>query len=153
MDWAGIRNEYITTTISQRALAEKYGVSHVTLGKRAKREGWLDARRQKDDKTKAKTIEKASERGSNVRLSVYDTAERLLRVVNGQIDSIEGGEPINPKDVATTLKIVRDVLDVKSERDLAEQDARIEKLRREAAGEAQDREITVRFAEGEGWQN
>lgn len=153
MDWGAAKREYITTGISQRALADKYQVSLTAIKKRSTEEGWVDAREQIRHKTTTKLIEKASERGSDVRLKVYDAAERLLGVVLGQIDDLEGKKASEAKDVATTLRIVREILDVKSDKDLAEQEARIRKLEREAAGETQDREITVRFAEGDGWQN
>ena len=43
-DWNIIRAEYITGTISQKKLAEKYGVSFNTLIKRANKEKWNNQR-------------------------------------------------------------------------------------------------------------
>lgn len=39
-DWAAIKNEYLHTKISYKALAEKYGVSVSALSKRAAAEDW-----------------------------------------------------------------------------------------------------------------
>jgi hypothetical protein len=39
-DWRAIRYEYETTTVSQRTLAKKHGISPSTLMKRAMRENW-----------------------------------------------------------------------------------------------------------------
>ncbi len=43
-DWEPIRAEYITTLISQRALAAKHGVNASVLAHRAKREDWMGLR-------------------------------------------------------------------------------------------------------------
>ncbi len=39
-DWAAIKTEYLTTKISYRALAQKYGVSMSAISKRAAEEKW-----------------------------------------------------------------------------------------------------------------
>ena len=46
MDWDAIKQEYISTNISQRELAEKYGVSVSSLGKRCASEGWSQNKEQ-----------------------------------------------------------------------------------------------------------
>lgn len=54
VDWAKIRNEYISTGISTRKLAEKYGVSANTLQARAKREKWAFERAERCTQTARK---------------------------------------------------------------------------------------------------
>lgn len=59
-NWESIRQEYIETDISMRALAEKYGVNFETLAKRAKREKWTDLRKDVIHKASTKLIQKAA---------------------------------------------------------------------------------------------
>lgn len=44
--WAEIEREYITTTIGQRGLAEKYGVTLVTISNHAKKGEWVKKRQK-----------------------------------------------------------------------------------------------------------
>lgn len=40
IDWAGIEHVYRTTNLSLRDIGQRHGIAHVTINKRAKREGW-----------------------------------------------------------------------------------------------------------------
>ena len=60
MDWDAIKQEYISTNISQRELAEKYGVSVSSLGKKCASEGWSGLRKKFRKKVEKKTMEKIS---------------------------------------------------------------------------------------------
>ena len=60
-DWVKIKTEYITTQISQRALAEKYGVTKSVLSKKAVGEGWAKQRQDYRDKSGAKAIQESQE--------------------------------------------------------------------------------------------
>ncbi len=44
-DWQKLRNEYLQTSLSLRALAGRHGVAPSTLRNRAAREGWAQTRR------------------------------------------------------------------------------------------------------------
>lgn len=154
MDWAAIKKEYITTSISQRALAKKYGVSLTAIRRRSVEEGWVAARVQISDKTTTKLVEKASDLASEARSVLYRAAlamaKDLVRIAE------DGSYPAGwkPRDVSGALKDCRDILDLKSEEDLAEQKARIEKLRREAQTEEQTREVRVKIeGAGDGWES
>lgn len=70
MDWNEIRTEYISTDTSYRKLAEKYDVPVSTIFKRAKKENWVDLKKQNDDNMVAKTLETCGEM----------QAERLKRI-------------------------------------------------------------------------
>ena len=65
IDWIKIRNEYISSQISQRKLAEKYNISYSTLKDRSRREKWADSKKivhcKIAAKTEQKTIEKSAE--------------------------------------------------------------------------------------------
>lgn len=151
MDWAALKQEYMTSTQSLRALAKKHNTSYTRVSMHSRAEGWVEARRQFVAKTESKVMEKASEKAANASTMLYDTALEAMSLLK---DLMSGATELSDvKTVTGALKDLKTVLDAKSEADIEEQRARIEKLRREAAGETQDREITVRFAEGDGWQN
>lgn len=61
MDWNKIRTEYISTETSYRKLAEKYDVPVSTIFKRAKKENWVDLKKQNEDNLVAKTLETCGE--------------------------------------------------------------------------------------------
>ena len=58
MDWDAIKQEYISTNISQRELAEKYGVSVSSLGKKCASEWWSGLRKKFRKKVEKKTTTK-----------------------------------------------------------------------------------------------
>lgn len=58
-DWEAIRREYETDGTTVRKLAEKYGVSHTAINKRAKSEGWKKNEGKKVSAEK-KTVQKVS---------------------------------------------------------------------------------------------
>jgi len=73
-DWEAIKSEYITTSISYRKLAEKWGVSFRTLADRAKREGWPIERDNYRNSVVTRTVQIVSSRTSST------NANRLLRL-------------------------------------------------------------------------
>ena len=79
-DWKKIKTEYITTDISQRKLAAKYGVSHVAVSTRSKNEEWVKAREQYKAKTLAKTLEKSSDIEANRLARLMDTTTKAIDV-------------------------------------------------------------------------
>ena len=76
MSWRKIKGEYIAGGISQRALAEKYGVSLPTLARRAKKEKWTAKRKDAD----MKAVEKVSEKKAEI---VADNAVLLEQIKTG----------------------------------------------------------------------
>ena len=76
MSWRKIKAEYVAGGISQRALAEKYGVSLPTLARRAKKEKWTDKRKAAD----RKAVEKVSEKKAEV---IADNSVLIERIKKG----------------------------------------------------------------------
>ena len=73
MSWRKLKAEYIAGGISQRALAQKYGISQATVERRAKKEKWTAKRKQAE----GKAIEKLSEKKAE---AVADNAVLIERV-------------------------------------------------------------------------
>ena len=61
MDWNEIRTEYMSTETSYRKLAEKYDVPVSTIFKRAKKENWVDLKKQNEDNLVAITLDTCGE--------------------------------------------------------------------------------------------
>ena len=76
MNWRKIKAEYIAGGISQRKLAEKYGVNRNLLMRIAQREKWTDRR----DKAEAKALEKVEQKTAEV---VADNAVLMERAKTG----------------------------------------------------------------------
>ena len=98
VNWRKIKAEYIAGGISQRALAEKYGLPQITLERRAKLEKWTTARREAE----AKTIEKLSEKRADCVADNAVTLERIKGKLLGRLERMLDGYP--DKDVAELRK-------------------------------------------------
>ena len=97
VSWRKIKAEYIAGGISQRALAEKYGVPLPTLARRAKKEKWTTKRKAAD----AKAVEKVSEKTAE---AVADNAIVLERIKTKLLAKLEGMVDNYPATQAAELK-------------------------------------------------
>lgn len=135
MDWNVIKTEYITTNISYRKLAAKYGVPFDTLKRRAGDEKWVELRTQHGNKVTTKMMEKAENNAVKYKSMLYELAYKIARQIGEMTDrnSIEelALNGLKPRDITGAIRDIEDVLHIKSEVDLKEQEARIEKLRRD----------------------
>ena len=133
-DWQAIKTEYITTDTSYRKLAQKYGVNHAVIGQRAKSEKWVDLRRQHIDKTQTKALNTISNKQADRAAKLIGVSDLLLDKVKSLLEADEEllVDTSIMKDVSVILKNLKDIQMIRSEADLREQEARIEKLRREA---------------------
>ena len=143
MDWKRIKAEYIAGGTSYRKLAEKYGVSFNTLKTRAREEQWYELRQQKDHKTTTKVIENLSDKESKIDDTYFRCVDKLMRKAEELIETTPIWQPQMLKDMATTMKYLKECKGVKSEADMREQEARIAKLQKEAMEEAKDNEIQI----------
>ena len=73
IDWESIKSEYVTTNISQKKLAEKYGVSKNAVQYRCAVDRWGDQRRQHRDRVMEKTSQRLSDAA----------AERMAQLMGG----------------------------------------------------------------------
>ena len=148
MDWKRIKAEYIAGGTSYRKLAEKYGVSPTTLTKVAGREGWVEARQQADIKKTSKIVDAVSEKEAKKAVDLYDIADLLA----GKVKEIAAtvSDPDSIKKLTSAIKDLKDIKGIKSDADMREQEARINKLRKEAEREDDTtNEIEIVFKAGE----
>ena len=88
-DWLKIKTEYITTDISYRKLAEKYGVSKAQIYKIGGEEHWVELREQFRSKTIAKTVDKIVEKKARQAARVGNLADKLLVKLEKAIDELD----------------------------------------------------------------
>lgn len=130
MDWNQIKAEYIAGGTSYRKLAKKYGVSFSTLRNIAIREKWTDLREQASNKSVTKLVESIGEQNGTYTVSINDVADQLLAKIT-ELMAQEGLTTQGIKHLTSAIKDIKDVKGIKSDIDLKEQNARIDKLRKE----------------------
>ncbi len=162
VDWDAMRTEYIQGGVSYRELAAKYGVPFPTLADRAKAEKWVELRKQAHDKAITKTVETVAKQNAKVDDRINRLANRLIDKLEKAVDELDvktvtmkttmktgaakvtteykklDKEKEGPVDkgglqqLTNTLRDLKSILDVRSELDRQEQEARIANLRRQA---------------------
>lgn len=161
VDWNTLKAEYIAGGVSYRELAEKHGVSQSTLRQRAAREKWSEQKNTVRTEVEQKMIDTISDEQTEQAVSaasliskaamnfLMKIAEESLKIKEGKLD-----KDITTKysEYALALSRFKDVLDIKSEKDIEEQQARIDNLRKQAQkDDKKDNKIIVEFGEFEDW--
>lgn len=86
VDWKSIKTEYISSEISIREIAEKYGVSVSTVKTRSSKEGWVEARKRfrtnVDTKVTQKVEDASARRRARAILKSQQTALKIGAVLN-----------------------------------------------------------------------
>lgn len=88
IDWNAIKAEYIGGGISQRKIAEKYGVSYNTLKDKANREHWNEQREKAHIKITAKSHQKMIDAASDNAAIAQRIKQKLLIKLEKEIDSL-----------------------------------------------------------------
>lgn len=109
MSWRKIKAEYIAGGISQRALAEKYGVPFGTLQKRARLEKWNSKRKKAEEKTVEKVTQKTAEIVADNATLCEQIKTKLLRKLAVLVDQFPetGAGELRRKDADGTELIYR----------------------------------------------
>lgn len=134
VNWRKIKAEYIAGGISQRALAEKYGVPTGTLRKRAHLEKWNTKRKVTEAKTEQKVSQKTADAIADNAVLLERAKTGLLRRV---VDMIENYPATSAAEVKTkqngailkySMKDIAAVLSVLEDKTAKGQSADIEDL-------------------------
>lgn len=148
MDWSKLKAEYIAGGTSYRKLAEKYGVPFSNLKNVAIKEKWADLREQAKNVTETKLVEQIGKKNARIDDKFFNLVDKLLDKAESVIDDMPEWSVYDLKEMAVALKYIKDCRGVKSDADIREQEARIEKLRKETEDEQKDTSVVVKF-EGE----
>ena len=145
MDWNKLKAEYIAGGISYRKLAQKHGVSFNTLKTIAIRENWTDLRQQADNNTTTRIVETIVEDNTKNAVSIDNVANELLNKINGMLELPLTTQGI--KHLTSAIKDIKEIKGIKSDIDLKEQNARIDKLIKETQEEKKDTSINITFGD------
>ena len=154
-DWNKIKTEYITTDTSYRELSQKYGVHYTNIAKRAKKEEWQQLRQQQTNATQTKMIQAVERRKVDSAAKLIGVSDLLLDKVRGMLEDDYGSLTSQAmKNLSGVLKDIKDIQMIRSDADMREQEARIEKLRREASRDEEDgsRTVVVNIGGDSAWQ-
>ena len=142
-DWNEMEAQYLAGGVSYRMLAEKYGVDVSTVKRRGKKGNWVGKREEYGEGVRAELLEQ--DRAARV-----DRFARLNTVADGlllRVEELGSGADITPaalKTLTEALKNIRDAQMLRGRLDAAEQEMRIEKLRKEMSkGEHEGQLIKV----------
>jgi transposase-like protein len=102
--WSTIAQEYITNDLSLRELAQRHGVSVVTLARRAKKEHWDKQRAEYKQRVLEKTKEKVSEEQAEISRLVFQIGRYILERFLEALES--GGIKLTPSDAEKWAKIL-----------------------------------------------
>ena len=142
-DWKKIKAEYIRG-VSYRKLADKYGVSFSTIQKVGAKEKWTDLRKKSSRKADEKIVESVASQEAERVNGIQTVADMLLQKIS---EGVANGTLIvdtqSIRHITSSLKDLRDIKGYKSELDMQEQIARIDKLRKDVEGDNSDKEIKV----------
>lgn len=144
-NWSALKSEYISTDISYKKLCAKHDVPFHKLRKVAEREKWADLKAQARHKESMKIVEKVAKQGADHTLKLYSVADKLLLKIENTLDEMDVLDSQSIKHFTSALKDIKDIKGIKSDLDLREQEARIEKLRKDAETEEVDTSVIVKF--------
>ena len=144
VSWRKIKAEYIAGGISQRKLAEKYGVNRNLLMRHAQKERWNDKRKSAEAKAMEKVEQKTAEAIADNAVLLERAKTGLLRRVVAMIDNYPdaGAQEIKKrqngailkyslKDIAAVLAVVEEKTDKGKGTDIEDLSPLVELLRDE----------------------
>lgn len=131
MDWSKIKAEYIAGGISYRSLAQKHNISFNTLKRIAVKEQWSKLRDKAYNKATTKIVNDVATENAKIDDRYFRIVDKLMSKAEELVDSTTIWQVSNLKEMATALKYLKECKGVKSDADIREQEARIDKLRRE----------------------
>lgn len=131
--WAQARKAYLAGGLSQQEVAKRYGLSLWAVRRRAQSEGWTAARAEAAEKALKAMGDAAAE-------EVAGTAKRAVGMVDDVLDAIQAGlaegdliaSGRDARDVMSALQMAADLTGIRRSQSLAEQRARIDRLRADA---------------------
>lgn len=142
-DWRKIKAEYIRG-VSYRRLADKYGVSFSSIQKRGAKEKWTDLRKISSRKSDEKIVESVASQEARRVDGIQTVADMLLeKIKEGVADGSLIIDSQSIRQITASIKDLREIKGYKSELDMQEQLARIEKLRKDAQTEEESKDIRV----------
>ena len=185
-EWEKIKTEYITTDISYRNLADKYGMTYTRLHTRAYEENWKEAREEYKRNLVNKSVdliceeqaqqiaralrigntmlEKIEESLNEIDIMLVERTYKIktTEVVDGHMADVERSvkeydkkkvaiDRAGLKQLSAVLRDLREIGIFRSELDRKEQEARINKLRKDAEEDTSANDVKVIIKDDDGF--
>lgn len=104
IDWDVIRQEYITSNIILRELANKHNVSEDAVEKRAQRESWSDAKRKLSAEVLAKADAELADSRAKELIKFNDEDLKVAKALRAQIakhinEAMQSNMPLSTHDI------------------------------------------------------
>lgn len=112
VNWRKIKAEYIAGGISQRALAQKYGISAGHLMNRAAKEGWSKRKKAAEGKALAKAEQKAAEEVADNAVMLQRIKAKLLNKLSDMVDAYPDANAAEIKHRTKSTEIVYRMRDI-----------------------------------------
>lgn len=80
-DWELIKNDYVSSNLSLRKIAEKYQIQLATVSKKSKADNWFATKQQFKEEVSAKVRSKLSTKKANSLTRLLGTADKLLESI------------------------------------------------------------------------
>lgn len=108
-DWESIKNEYITTSLSQRELAKKHGVSQSSMTRRCRAEKWDELRSSNRLKATQNASEIFVESQTNRIQLLMQGGEKAAVILCKYLDKVADRDNIKPQDIRAATEALRSV--------------------------------------------
>ncbi len=150
--WDKLRLEYISSPdSSMRGLQKKYGIPFSAIKKRVDNEEWNKQRDEFRTTSMQKSIDLASDLKADECTRAFRVANKVMCKIEEYVDKIDLEDEYAMKNLKSITSAIKDLKEIglfRSMLDKAEQEARINKLRKDAEEESKETTINVVF-EGE----
>lgn len=115
IDWVSIKTEYITTDISQRDLADKYGVSLMSVNRHSRAEGWMEARENYVNGVYARCLQKATEKQADKFTRFLNSVDKLQAKIDQLLELEDALSPRDLKSLSSALMDAKELYGFKEE--------------------------------------
>lgn len=112
IDWATVKAEYVSGTMSAAKLADRYGISVSSISKKCASEHWQELRRQNQSKTANKIAEKINTEKVKKTVREIDrvvsVASKLITKLNRAVNELDKDEGLIKKKVTVKAEKSKD---------------------------------------------
>lgn len=138
VDWSAVKTEYVTTDISYRKLCEKYNVSMTEVSKHGKNEEWRNERKKYQEKAYAKTLDTLIKKQQKRIERLQTITDKIIDKIELSVNKMDETDFQAYRQITAALKDIKEIQMLKSDADIREQEARIDKLNRDAKDNSDD---------------
>ena len=107
-NWNAIRAEYIGGGVSQRELANKYGVTYAAIRNRAEKDGWVELREETQRKSNALATQKAVNAAADFAVKKQRLSMLILDAAVDTIETYKEKGVLKPNDIKLLSGVLKD---------------------------------------------